>query len=246
MSKLVRLCFFLCPCPHSYPAIRPFTATTYRSALTCWIMVISAPFYSILILTSLVVLIQVAGNVLLIVGSLLLTLNPWGFVMFRRYYIRSYCDAHEQRLNRIQQLTGIVNALGLIFIVVWATTSGTVGNVFGWQDVVRFAVVGFGNGLVVSIVFCDSFLRMTVTHWAREHERYLFEGDAGHIADMALHKALEGSIRKPKYELEGDDDDDDDKRKKNDTGIGSKVDVKGGIDSQLSSSQFDCERDDSA
>ena len=44
--------------------------------LAGWILMMSAPFYSIFILLALVVIIQLAGNALLLIGTLMLTVSP--------------------------------------------------------------------------------------------------------------------------------------------------------------------------
>ena len=166
----------------------------YRSALTSWILVISAPFYSLLVLTALVVLIQLVGNGLLVVGAVLLTLNPWIYVAFRKWYVASYDSVQERRLDRVQRAAGFFNVLGFLLVLIWALSSGVLGDVIGWGSAVRFVVLGFGNGLVTSLVFCDAFLRMTVTNWKSDKARR--EQLTGAFVDE-LFGSIEGSIRKP-------------------------------------------------
>jgi hypothetical protein len=164
--------------------------------LSSWILVISAPFYSLLILISLVMLLKLAGNYFLIFGVLVLTLNPWIYVVFRRLYVSggALSDEDEKRLDLVQKSAGISNLAGFILVFIWAYKSGMIeyyGTVTP-RGLVRFVVVTFGNGLITSIVFCDAFLHMTVTNWKTESK--IREGDSGSMIDE-LFQTIEGSIR---------------------------------------------------
>lgn len=159
----------------------PTLCREHRSSLTSWVLVLSAPFYSLLIITGLVFLLQLLGDPLLIVGTALIAFSPWIYVIMRQHYIRpASCAADETRLDRIQQSTGLVNLTGLILVLAWAITGGVInttdeeGNNQGflsYADLVRMVFVGFGNGLITSIIFGDAFLRMTVTNWKMDKTR---------------------------------------------------------------------------
>jgi hypothetical protein len=145
---------------------------------------------------SLVVVIQLIGNAFLIIGALLLTLNPRIYVYFRHLYLSSATEQQEKRLDLVQRFSGISNLLGFLFEFIWALSSGVIGTWFTVGDVFRFLFVGFGNGLITSIIFCDAFLRMTVTNWKKEKE--LRDNDKSGKIDE-LFGSIERSIRKPSY-----------------------------------------------
>jgi hypothetical protein len=176
-----------------------------QSSLSSWILVISAPFYSLIILLSLVVVIQLAGNWLLVLGAVILTVNPWIYVVFRRLYVTSGIDDKlEARVDVVQKVAGLSSMVGFVMVLVWALSSGVIGSIFSVGQLVTFLFRGFGNGLVTSIVFCDSFLRMTVSNWRNDRDRR--DNDGG-VGIDAMFSAIEQVIRKPKMSGGGGDDD---------------------------------------
>jgi hypothetical protein len=145
---------------------------------------------------SLVVVLQLFGNAFLILGAILLTLNPWTYVYFRHLYLSSATEQQEKKLDLVQRCSGISNLLGFLLIVIWALSSGVIGEQITVGQLVRFLFVGFGNGLITSIVFCDAFLRMTVTNWKKDKE----VRDNDKYGDIdELFGSIEMIIRKPSY-----------------------------------------------
>jgi hypothetical protein len=175
-----------------------------QSSLSSWILVISAPFYSLLVLMSLVVVIQLAGNWLLVVGAVVLTANPWIYVAFRRLYVTSGIDDKlEARLDVVQKMAGLSSLAGFLLVLVWALSSGVIGQIFSVGQLVTFLCRGFGNGLVTSIVFCDSFLRMAVSNW--RNDRMKRDNDGG-VAIDAMFSSIEQVISNAKKSRDDGDD----------------------------------------
>lgn len=170
------------------------TDTSFRSSLSSWILVISAPFYSLLILMSLVVVIQLAGDAVLVIGASLLTLSPWTYVVFRQLYVSSLSENEEKKLDRVQRGAGLSNLAAYILVFVWALLTDVIRD-FGitYWSVITLVLRGFGNGLVSSIVFCDAFFRMTVTNWKTDKAKRI-QDEGGDIDRMF--GAIEGSICK--------------------------------------------------
>jgi len=141
------------------------------SSLSSWILVISAPFYSVLILMALVVVLQLAGNVLLILGTILLTINPWTYVVFRRLLVAVSTPTTERRLDLLQRCTGISNLIGFLLIILYVISSEEIRQYIEVAGIVRLAVVSWSRTIVTTVLFCDIYLRMTVTQWKRDGER---------------------------------------------------------------------------
>jgi len=142
-----------------------------ESSLSSWILVISSPFYSVLILMALVVILQLAGNVLLILGSLLLTINPWVYVYFRRLLVTVSTPKSEKQLDLLQRCIGVSNLIGFILIILYVITSPDLADYIEPASVVRFALIGFSRTVVTTVLFGDVFLRMSITNWRRDGER---------------------------------------------------------------------------
>jgi hypothetical protein len=165
-----------------------------RSALSSWILVISAPFYSLLILMAFVVVIQLLGSPTLVVGSVLLTLSPWTYVVFRKSFAWSTSAEEEKRVDWIQRGAGLSSLFGFILVVVWALSSGILDKYISYRVLATLVLRGIGNGLVTSIVFCDSFFRMAITNWKMEDTKRRALGTDN--LDR-LFSTIEVSIRKP-------------------------------------------------
>ena len=164
-----------------------------ESSLSSWILVISSPFYSVLILMALVVILQLAGNVLLIFGTLLLTINPWVYVYFRRLLVTVSTPKSEKQLDLLQRCIGVSNLIGFILIILYVITSPDLTDYIEPAAVVRFALIGFSRTIVTTVLFGDVFLRMSITNWKRDGER---RGDGNGERIDALFDTLEGNVGK--------------------------------------------------
>lgn len=173
-----------------------------ESSLAGRILVVSAPFYSLLILTSLVVIIQLLGSWVLVVGAVVLALNPWIHVVFRNLYLSppSYSsqaerDAQEGRLDAVQRVAALSSVAGYALVLAWAVAEGVVGEAVTAGQLVNFFLRGFGNGLVTAVVFCDALVRMSASHWRADRDRRR-AADGGAGIDAALSR-LEAAVRRP-------------------------------------------------
>lgn len=164
-----------------------------ESSLSSWILVISSPFYSVLILMALVVILQLAGNFLLILGSLLLTINPWVYVVFRRLLVTVSTEESEKRLDLLQRCIGLSNLVGFVLIIIYIISSSEITEYINTAGVVRFALVGFSRTIITTVLFGDVFLRMSITNWKRDGERR--DDNRGQQID-ALFESLEGGVGK--------------------------------------------------
>jgi hypothetical protein len=165
--------------------------------LSSWILVISAPFYSLLILMAFVVVIQLVGSPTLVVGAVLLTLSPWTYVVFRKSFAWSVTADEEKRVDWIQRGAGLSSLFGFVLVLAWAFSADIIGTVISYRFLATLILRGIGNGLVTSIVFCDSFFRMAITNWKMEDAKRRALG-ADNIE--RLFSTLEVSIRKPQQD----------------------------------------------
>jgi hypothetical protein len=122
----------LLPIIISFPggAIRGALRTRWllpESMLSGWILVMSAPFYSILLCAALIVVMQVAGNFLLFVGTLLVVAAPWVYVVKGSYFVRLWTDDTRIYAQRTQRVAGIASLIGYVIILIFAFTGDVSG-----------------------------------------------------------------------------------------------------------------------
>lgn len=144
-----------------------------------------------------VVVIQLIGSPTLVVGAVLLTLSPWTYVVFRKSFAWSVTADEEKRVDWIQRGAGLSSLFGFALVVVWAFSADIIGTVISYRFLATLILRGIGNGLVTSIVFCDSFFRMAITNWKMEDAKRRALG-ADNID--RLFSTLEVSIRKPQQD----------------------------------------------
>lgn len=155
-----------------------------ESMLSGWILVMSAPFYSILLCVALVVVMQVAGNFLLFIGTLLVVAAPWVYVVKGNYFVRLWTDDTRKYALITQRVAGIASLIGYAIVLVFAFTGDVSGvrfigaatdendtSVYLISYAVGFRIVieTFGRLFITTLMFCDALLRMNVNSWF-DHE----------------------------------------------------------------------------
>ena len=149
-----------------------------ESMLSGWILVVSAPFYSILLCITLIVVLQVAGNFVLFLGTLLVVAAPWIYVIRGRFYVHLWTEEKKQQALLTQRIVGILTLVGYVFIISFAFTGdvsgvGFVGDqnssdpiyLLSYVQAFRILVETLGRLFVTTLMFCDVILRMNLENW---------------------------------------------------------------------------------
>ena len=146
-----------------------------QSSLPGFFLVATAPFYSLVVMVALVVVMQFIGTGLLVVGVLLLAVAPWVYVVNRKLYLAGdLAQMASPRLDLTQRLNGALIAGGIIVVLVWALTTDVDGiPVVGSGDdafldhvtLARVTVEAIGRVIVTTVAFAHVFLSMTVLSW---------------------------------------------------------------------------------
>ena len=175
-----------------------------ESTLSSWILVITAPFQSVVFLMALVLLIQLAGNISLFVGTTFLFCAPWIYVLRRHLYVGVPTERREKLLDRTQFVIGLLVTLGGICFLIWAFTgniggvkilgTGSQGALCTYGSLVQLIFEVVGRNLTTTVLFADVLLRMTATNWRQNRERR--DADGGKIDQ--LFRDMECSISSPK------------------------------------------------
>jgi hypothetical protein len=146
------------------------------AALPGWFLVAVAPFYSLFMIVVFVLLDQVVGNAVLLIGVALLAFAPWFYVIHRNVYGRplSVADA-DRELTRASRWGGWITWAGIAFVVIFAL-SHKVGqrhvvggnsdtSFFTYVDALRTVSEVLARGMVTAVVFSTIFLFLVYAEW---------------------------------------------------------------------------------
>jgi hypothetical protein len=145
------------------------------AGLPGWFLVAVAPFYSLFTIVVFVLIEQIAGNGLLLVGVGLLAFAPWLFVIYRKVYGRplSVVEAAKE-LPRASRFGGFFLFGGLALIAIYVVTAKVQGHrVIGsgdsaflsYTDVLRAIGEVVSRTLVTTVVFSAIVLSMVFAEW---------------------------------------------------------------------------------
>ena len=101
-----------------------------ESMLSGWILVIVAPFYSILICLTLIVVLQMAGDYVLSIGSWFVVLAPWVYVIRGSLFVHLWTEEKKKQVMLAQRISGILTIVGYVIIIYFAFTEDVSGFVF--------------------------------------------------------------------------------------------------------------------
>ena len=164
-----------------------------------WFLVAVAPFYTLIVAIVFVLVDQLIGNGLLVLGVGLIAIVPLLFVVYRQTYTRPMTAAEAERdLGRASRTSLLVTAAGISCIVLYALTGRYLGHrIVGSHGLLsvtmlaRSAVEYIGRSLVAAAVFTMVFVYMTIADWRLE------QSDADRTAHnnemRQLSEALRGS-----------------------------------------------------
>lgn len=145
------------------------------SSLPGWFLVAVAPFYSLFTVVVFVLIIQMVGNVLLLIAVAILAFTPWLFVIYRHVYGRPLSIAQARtELPRASRLGGWLLLIALSLITIFAFTAKVSSypvlgsgrdSVFSYVQVLRTVGEVISRGLVTTVVFSSIFLGMVYAEW---------------------------------------------------------------------------------
>jgi hypothetical protein len=146
------------------------------ASLPGWFLVAVAPFYSLFMVIVFVLIDQLIGNGLLLLGVGLLAFAPWLYVVYRRVYGRplSLAEARTE-LARASRFGGVITLGGMLLIIIFAFTRKVGGahvlgssdkdSIFTYIQVLRSLIEVLGRSIVTTVVFSSIFLTMILTDW---------------------------------------------------------------------------------
>ena len=145
------------------------------ASLPGWFLVAVAPFYSLFTIVVFVLIEQMVGNGLLLVGVGLLAFSPWLFVIHRKVYGRPMSVAEAAKeLPRASRFGGFFLIGGLALIAIYVVTAKVNGRdvvgtgdsaFFSYVDVLRALGEVISRTLVTTVVFSAIVLSMIFAEW---------------------------------------------------------------------------------
>jgi hypothetical protein len=146
------------------------------AALPGWFLVAVAPFYSLFMIVVFVLLDQVVGNAVLLIGVALLAFAPWLYVIHRNVYGRPLSvDEADAELTRASRWGGWITWAGIALVVIFALSHkvgqrrvvGSNSNkaFFTYIDVLRTVSEVLARGMVTAVVFSTIFLFLVYAEW---------------------------------------------------------------------------------
>jgi len=172
------------------------------ASLPGWFLVGVAPFYSLFMVVVFVLLDQLVGNGVLVLGVALLAFTPWLYVIYRKVYTRrlSSREAHAE-LSRASRLGGYILISGVVVVAIFLMTATVAGEdvlgsksdaaMFTYLQIGRTLVEVIGRSLMTTVVFSMIFVHMVFAEW-RSVATTSAEARAEHDAEMqTLQRYLE-------------------------------------------------------
>jgi len=146
------------------------------SSLAGWFLVAVAPFYSLFTIVVFVLIDQIIGKALLLLGVGLLAFSPWLYVIFRKVYGRPLSLAEAKaELPRASRIGGILLIAGLGLITIYLFTAkvqqlDVLGSdsdtaVFTYVQILRTVAELVARTLLTTVVFSAIVLSMVFAEW---------------------------------------------------------------------------------
>jgi len=146
------------------------------ASLPGWFLVAVAPFYSLFMVVVFVLLDQLIGNALLVLGVALLAFTPWLYVIYRKVYTRRLSGAEARvELSRASRVGGYVLVAGVIVVGIFLMTAEVAGTkvlgshsdsaIFTYLQVGRTLTEVIGRALTTTVVFSMIFVNMVFAEW---------------------------------------------------------------------------------
>jgi hypothetical protein len=146
------------------------------ASLPGWFLVAVAPFYSLFMVVVFVLLDQLIGNGLLVIGVALLSFTPWLYVIYRKIYTRRLSGTEARvELSRASRLGGYVLVAGVIVVGIFLMTAKVAGEkvvdshadgaVFTYLQIARTLTEVIGRALATTVVFSMIFVNMVFAEW---------------------------------------------------------------------------------
>lgn len=171
-----------------------------------WGAVLVAPLYSLFLVVITTIIVQIQGNIWLVLGMICLMASPMVYVFNARHLLQPQSpDDMTRILRRLRTMALILNALGLIFIIVFVAVVG----MFGFWEAVKFFLGILSSFMALTVVASDFMLALIWKGYeqARQFQGTPFQRDLDAkfdaLSTVGLTKFLSGHVPPPPREVVG-------------------------------------------
>jgi hypothetical protein len=175
-----------------------------ESFIPGWILVAGSPLYILLVLVTFILINHLVGNVLLMLGLLMLIGAPGVYLCSARLFIRPLFSEHDRRrLWRVQWLYTTLSSVASVLLIVFAATAQLFGrNLVGFDsktafflpwNIIQFYVEVVGRSLFTTVVFSELIMLLNSSVWLRFKE---FAASSAAQPYDQLVRQLEESMKK--------------------------------------------------
>lgn len=183
-----------------------------NSSLSGWILVIMSPFYSLVVLIAFVMVTQIAGTGLLLVGTVLLVCKPLVYMIWGTLFVDVHSPEVEKKIKILQNVSLGIGLLAIVMIFMWLVTAD-VGGVrplgdcetclLSYASGIRLLFEYVGRALVTTVVFCDFVVSMVLRDWEIAKKKNDELGPEDYVDYEDFYQVL-GKQWTPRQKEEGD------------------------------------------
>ena len=199
-----------------------------HSSIPGWILIICAPFYSLIVLVALVVITQVAGDVLLLVGTFLVVAKPWLYMVRGGLFVGPSTPEVEGQISILLWIGLAVGIVGNVLVLSWALTANVSGvrplgqpsgpddetiYLLSFRQFFQILFETIGRVMVSTVVFSDMIVGIVLQNYKDEMLKEEIVGSLERHRDFeAFEQALPVKDRRGTYNLNKNGGDDRAKR----------------------------------
>lgn len=172
------------------------------STVAGWSLLMLIPMYGLIFIIAMVLIGQVAGNPLLVLGTLCMAASPFIHMTGGRLYVRPLTEEEPiAELAAVQRKATLLSLAGITLITLWALTAkfgearvvGTGDGALLTPLTIVVRGVEFGARLLITTaVFSHLLLQMTEASWRHERAFHLSPASKDYETQMA---SVERSLR---------------------------------------------------
>jgi hypothetical protein len=164
------------------------------NTLAGWIMMITIPLNTMIVLMGLVMASQFAGSYILIIAMICFLIGPLVYIYNRTLYTEPFTSELEPKLKHRQTIVRVINLVGLLLLIIWMLSDEINGqpvlgtkvdsdssqgdDLYGenseatpfwtYREIFQMWFEFLGRTLVATLGFADIFLRAALASWRTE------------------------------------------------------------------------------
>jgi hypothetical protein len=129
--------------------------------LAGWFIVAISPFFSLVVLSSTIMIAQLGADSLFLTGIGLILIAPMISVFQQKLYTATLTERLDCILGWTQWSIGMITNLGFILLIVWANKKKLLPDT---ASIAQFVFELIGRSFITNVFFSDTLFRITICH----------------------------------------------------------------------------------